>query len=66
VDGRPNQQFALLFVDWLAANPGVRGDYLAANRKALSAPDYVQAKEPRFLDAYWRARVWADATGWTP
>ena len=24
VDGWPNQQFALLFVDWLKANPGVR------------------------------------------
>ena len=60
VDGWPNQQFALLFVDWLTANPGVRDDYLAAKRKALSAPDYADAKEPWFLDAYWRARAWAD------
>ncbi len=33
VDGWPNQQFALMFVDWLSANPGVREDYLAAKRK---------------------------------
>lgn len=64
VDGWPNQQFALLFVDWLTANPGVRDDYLTAKRKALSAPDYAAAKEPWFLDAYWRAKAWADATGW--
>ena len=65
VGGWPNQQFALLFVDWLTANPGVREDYLAAKRKALESPDYAEAKEPWFLDAYWRARAWADATGWT-
>lgn len=64
VDGWPNQRFALLFVDWLTANPGVRADYLAAKRKALETPDYAEAKEPWFLDAYWRATAWAEATGW--
>ena len=39
VDGWPNQQFALLFVDWLAANPGVRDDYLAVKRAAESGAD---------------------------
>lgn len=53
VDGWPNQQFALLFVDWLAANPDVRADYLPA-------------KEPWFLDAYRRAWQWADSVGWEP
>jgi dephospho-CoA kinase len=66
VNGWPNQQFALLFVDWLKANPGVREDYLTAKRRALGEPDYADAKEPWFLDAYWRARAWADSTGWTP
>jgi dephospho-CoA kinase len=66
VDGRPNQQFALLFTDWLRANAGVREDYLAAKRRALTAPDYAEAKEPWFLDAYWRAGEWADTTGWRP
>jgi dephospho-CoA kinase len=71
VDGWPNQQFALLFVDWLAANPGVRADYLAVKRAAESrergeVARYADAKEPWFLDAYRRAWVWADSTGWRP
>lgn len=66
VDGWPNQQFALLFVDWLKANPGVREDYLAAKRTALSAPDYVEAKKPWFLDAYRRASEWATTVDWRP
>jgi dephospho-CoA kinase len=66
VDGWPNQQFALLFTDWLRANPGVQGDYRAMKRSALQAPDYVGAKEPWFLDAYRRAWKWADAAGWRP
>lgn len=70
VDGWPNQQFALLFVDWLAANPGVRDDYLAVKRAAESGvtsyAHYAEAKEPWFLDAYRRAWDWADSTGWRP
>jgi dephospho-CoA kinase len=73
VDGWPNQQFALLFVDWLAANPDARQRYLAVKREAERAttPDsaieaYVAAKEPWFLDAYRQAWAWADASGWPP
>ncbi|BBZ52825.1 dephospho-CoA kinase [Mycobacterium heidelbergense] len=71
VDGWPNQQFALLFVDWLADNPEVRADYLAVKREADrraggDAAAYVAAKEPWFLDAYRRAWEWADSTGWRP
>jgi dephospho-CoA kinase len=71
VDGWPNQQFALLFVDWLAANPDVRADYLAVKRGAEKRAggdisDYVDAKEPWFLDAYRWAWAWADSTGWQP
>jgi dephospho-CoA kinase len=71
VAGWPNQQFALLFVDWLAANPGVRADYLEVKRQADSTGGgnllrYVTAKEPWFLDAYRRAWEWADSTGWKP
>jgi dephospho-CoA kinase len=62
VDGWPNQQFALLFVDWLVANPDVREEYLAVKRKAAHAA----AKEPWFRDAYRRAWAWADASGWRP
>jgi dephospho-CoA kinase len=66
VDGWPNQQFALLFRDWLTANPAVRDEYLAVKQKALEALDYTDAKEPWFTDAYRRAWEWADATGWRP
>lgn len=73
VDGWPNQQFALLFVDWLRANPDVRAGYLAVKRKAQTAAaagdgieHYVAVKEPWFSDAYHRAWAWADAVGWRP
>ncbi|BBX96208.1 dephospho-CoA kinase [Mycobacterium lacus] len=71
VDGWPNQQFALLFADWLAANPSARADYLAVKRAADAGGDgdiarYVTAKEPWFLGAYRRAWEWADSTGWQP
>jgi dephospho-CoA kinase len=64
VEGWPGQRFALLFTDWLKANPGVREEYLELKRQALAAPHYAEAKEPWFLDAYRRAWEWADATGW--
>ncbi|BBX73667.1 dephospho-CoA kinase [Mycobacterium shinjukuense] len=69
VHGWPNQQFALLFVDWLAANPGVRAEYLALKRDAEKRcggdiAHYVAAKEPWFLGAYRRAWEWADSVNW--
>ncbi|MGN6339221.1 dephospho-CoA kinase [Mycobacterium sp.] len=71
VDGWPNQQFALLFADWLTANPDARAEYLNVKRAAEesgdgAAVDYAAAKEPWFLDAYRRAWEWADSTGWQP
>jgi dephospho-CoA kinase len=71
VDGWPNQQFALLFRDWLVAEPSVRDEYLALKREVAAAGhrtmgDYAEAKEPWFIDAYHRAWVWADATEWRP
>jgi dephospho-CoA kinase len=71
VDGWPGQQFALLFVDWLAANPGVRADYVAVEAKAEAAmragtAHYAEAKEPWLLDAYRRAWAWADSVSWRP
>ena len=58
VDGSPNQRFALLFVDWLNANPGVRADYLTAKREGGAAA--------WILDAYGRASSWAQGTDWSP
>ncbi|WP_104183582.1 dephospho-CoA kinase [Mycobacterium avium] len=71
VDGWPGQQFALLFVDWLTADPDARADYLAVKRSAEQQADgdidaYVAVKEPWFRDAYRRAWDWADSTGWKP
>ncbi len=66
VDSWPNQRYALLFVDWLKANPAVREEYLKVKRNALEAPHYTEAKEPWFADAYRRAWKWAEATGWRP
>jgi dephospho-CoA kinase len=71
VDGWPNQQFALLFVDWLTANPAARAEYLSVKRAAEKGGGgdtaaYVEVKEPWFLDAYRRAWEWADSTGWKP
>ncbi|KKC05673.1 dephospho-CoA kinase [Mycobacterium nebraskense] len=71
VDGWPNQQFALLFVAWLSANPEARADYLSLKQSAETQAGgdtaaYVDAKEPWFLDAYRRAWEWADSTGWQP
>ncbi|MCB0923257.1 MAG: dephospho-CoA kinase [Mycobacterium sp.] len=60
VVGTAPQQFALLFVDWLTDNPGVRPDYLAAKRTGRQAA-------ARWLDqAHPQALLWADSTGWSP
>jgi dephospho-CoA kinase len=64
VDGWPAQQFALLFRDWLIAEPDVQSEYVAVKRKAQEAKDYPEAKEPWFTDAYRRACEWAHSTGW--
>ena len=71
VDGWPNQRFALIFRDWLRAEPGVRAEYAALKRDVAAAGhddsgDYADAKEPWFADAYERAMAWATETGWTP
>ncbi|OCB26272.1 dephospho-CoA kinase [Mycobacterium malmoense] len=71
VAGWPNQQFALLFVDWLKANAVVRDQYSRVKREADAGADgdivrYISAKEPWFRDAYRQAWKWADATGWKP
>lgn len=72
VHGWPNQQFALLFVDWLKANSALRAEYLEVKRAAERSgggsdiAQYASAKEPWFLDSYRRAWEWADSTGWRP
>ncbi|WP_035699238.1 dephospho-CoA kinase, partial [Glycomyces tenuis] len=67
----PGQRFALLFRDWLRAEPQARADYaqekgmLAA--KVDSATAYADAKEPWFVREAWpRANRWAEQTAWHP
>jgi dephospho-CoA kinase len=71
VDGWPNQQFALLLVDWLAANPDAQHEYLSVKRQAEQSSNgsieaYVAGKEPWFSNAYRRAWDWADGSRWRP
>ncbi|MGV0838276.1 dephospho-CoA kinase [Mycolicibacterium thermoresistibile] len=66
VDGWPNQQFALLFTDWLTAHPTVREEYLTVALDTADPHGYVEATQPWFTDAYRRAWEWADTTGWRP
>lgn len=65
----PGQRFALLFRDWLRADPQARADYAQAKgelaAKVDSATAYAEAKEPWFLREGWpRANRWAEENGW--
>ncbi|MCO1657785.1 dephospho-CoA kinase [Pseudonocardia humida] len=71
--GSPGWRFALLFRDWLRADPVARDEYLAEKRALAERhrgdPDaggYAEDKEPWFDAALPRAEGWASATGWTP
>ncbi|PWJ25260.1 dephospho-CoA kinase [Branchiibius hedensis] len=59
---------ALVFRDWLRAEPRERRAYEAMKRQLAGATDstgeYAEAKEPWFDAAFDRARQWAMATGW--
>lgn len=65
----PGQRFALMFRDWLRADPAARADYAQAKgvlaAKADSATDYAERKEPWFDREGWpRANRWAAETNW--
>jgi dephospho-CoA kinase len=68
--GSPGWEWALLFRDWLRAEPDERAVYasmktdLAARVASIDA--YADAKEPWFDAADARARAWAERTGWAP
>jgi dephospho-CoA kinase len=67
--GSAGWESALLFRDWLVANPTERDDYADLKRAlAPNAPtitDYSIAKEPWIAGALERARDWARHTGWS-
>ena len=68
--GSPGWRFALLFRDWLRAEPGERDEYAALKRRlareSATATEYAVAKEPWFDGAWERARVWAERMRWQP
>ncbi|QKE84880.1 dephospho-CoA kinase [Arthrobacter sp. NEB 688] len=68
--GSPGWQFALLFRDWLRAEPGERDAYAAVKAdlaaRLVTTQEYADAKEPWFDAAHPRALAWAERTGWTP
>jgi len=69
----PGWRYALLFRDWLRADPAAREEYLGVKREAaarsagdLDADRYVEAKEPWFDAALPRAESWAATSAWVP
>lgn len=69
----PGWRWALLFRDWLTAEPDVAADYLQVKRAAAAAHSgdrttegYTLAKEPWMAEAYPRGLAWAERAGWTP
>ncbi len=71
--GTPGWRYALLFRDWLRADPAARADYLAIKREAgeryggdLDAERYVEVKEPWFDAALIPAESWAATSAWVP
>jgi len=69
--GSPGYRYALLFRDWLRADPAARAEYLAAKRKVEQAhwedqdtAGYAEAKEPWFDAALPLAERWATTSGW--
>ncbi len=68
--GSAGWRFALLFRDWLRADPAARADYEQEKRRLAkgheTTTEYAEAKEPWFDEALPRAEAWAARTGWTP
>ena len=69
----PNWRWALLFRDWVTADPDVAQEYLAVKRSVAgehaldaTAAQYAEGKEPWLAAAYDRGVAWARATGWSP
>ena len=68
--GSPGWRWALLFRDWLRADPDERAAYATMKTELVgrvaTIDAYVDAKEPWFDAADHRARAWATRTGWEP
>jgi dephospho-CoA kinase len=64
-------RYALLFRDWLRAEPAALEDYLALKRQSMATHSadsntsgYAESKEPWFDTALGTAARWATLTGW--
>jgi dephospho-CoA kinase len=72
VAGSASWRAALLFRDWLRAEPGATADYLALKERVAAEyatatiGDYADAKEPWFDKAFAAMERWATDTGWHP
>jgi dephospho-CoA kinase len=68
--GSPGWRYALLFRDWLRAEPGEATAYEAEKMRLASMHEttgaYAEAKEPWFEAALPRAEEWAGRVGWSP
>jgi dephospho-CoA kinase len=68
--GSPGWRYALLFRDWLRAEPGEAAGYEAEKIRLASvhetAAAYAEAREPWFDAALPRAEEWAGRGGWSP
>ena len=68
--GSPGWRWALLFRDWLRADPAAAADYAAEKERLAhtvqTTSDYTEAKEPWFTGIADRAERWARETGWQP
>jgi GrpB-like predicted nucleotidyltransferase (UPF0157 family) len=69
--GSFSEQWALLFRDYLRANPDIAMKYEAVKRRLAEQfphdrATYTQAKEPHMWQIIRHADAWAQARGWTP
>ncbi|MFH5877683.1 dephospho-CoA kinase [Arthrobacter sp. NA-172] len=72
--GSPGWRYALLFRDWLRANPDavkmytdMKQELAAAHAGDLRTLGYAEAKEPWFTEVAWPLMdAWAESSGWQP
>ncbi|SDP01329.1 dephospho-CoA kinase [Pedococcus dokdonensis] len=68
--GSPGWRWALMFRDWMRADPPASHEYAAEKRRlastGVSVSDYAVAKEPWFDAVHERAESWARSSGWEP
>lgn len=68
--GSPGWRWALMFRDWLCAEPAAAREYAAEKDRiaatGASSSEYTEAKEPWFSAVADRAEAWARESEWEP